>query len=78
MPMAEANYHPKVPILQSAQGRIKLRMDHEPSRFAARRNKPGCSQYQKIRKSPGRLRIGTVRVPPSLMQLHNPPDAFST
>ena len=26
MPMAEANYHPKVPTLQSAHGRIKLGM----------------------------------------------------
>src|ERR1035441_4054913 len=39
---------------------------YEPSRFAARRNKPGCLKYPRIRESAGPLQPGTIRGPPSL------------
>src|ERR1035438_7204893 len=52
MPMAEANYHRKVPTLQSAQGRIKLgmgprtvpvRSPQEPARMLAIPQNPGVA-----------------------------------
>ena len=42
--------------------------DREPSRFAARRNKPGCSNNHNLRELSGLLRTGTVRGPGSLLQ----------
>jgi|ERR1035441_7090095 hypothetical protein len=41
--------------------------DREPSRFAARRKRPGYSTHQKQREPSGPLRTGTVRGPPNLM-----------
>jgi hypothetical protein len=43
--------------------------DREPSRLAARRTMPGCSENQHVRARWGPLRVGTARGPiQSLMQ----------
>src|ERR1035441_10493390 len=53
---------------QSNSPALSSGSDREPSRFAARRNNPGCSTKQNVGKPSGLLRTGRVRGPLNSMQ----------